>query len=269
MVPLHVQVIKKKKDSSFCFLCYDSPPLAILNFTSERLQKRNSTSLVKRRCNSLQHGLVLTNSKKFCTRSQIQWDFLKKHSRLSHGNPNNTSCVLSADPSWSPEINTVKECDYNSMQPAKRWVLLWGLLDTHHFPVDLWRSLRLLRVKGNWKNHLRGDCCVYKWQLGVRRQLVLSFLLWISKACGCVVLSGFIPTEDSSFWWTLLQGHGTCKTQLSMTISIILCICRLTQGSIVTLLCGTGTVLKSSVNKSNICGFSRSGNIDWPWKHQK
>ncbi len=60
-----------------------------------------------------------------------------------------------------------------------------------------------------------------------------------------------------------------CKMQLSMTISIILCICRLIQGFIVTFLCGTGTVLKSSLNKSDICESRRSGNIDWPWTHQK
>ena len=39
---------------------------------------------------------------------------------------------------------------------------------------------------------------MYKWQLGVRKPLVVSFLRKITEARGCVVLSGFIPTDDSS-----------------------------------------------------------------------
>lgn len=62
----------------------------------------------------------------------------------------------------------------------------------------------------------------------------------------------------------------TCKTQLAPTISIILCICRFTQGFIATFRCRTDTVLKCWPSNSNLCESNKSfWNMDWPWTQRK
>lgn len=100
-----------------------------------------------------------------------------RYSRLTHWNPNNNSCIVPPDPSWSTEINTVKELGYNSRRPVVRWELLWGLMMSSQ-PSSCWFITFSMtsKVKGNWKSHLGGHSYVYKWQQTAEKPSVVSFL---------------------------------------------------------------------------------------------
>lgn len=173
--------------------------------TSPPIPSKRFIFAVKSR--SVWYGVVLTNPTKCCTVPKFK-GFFQNNEVLQACSWESQQYVLCIA-SWSLFI----PWDKYSQSETTTQVDLWGESCWEVFLTPaiflLIYDLRLLRVKANWKNHLRGDCCVYKWQLCVMRQLVLSFLRLISKACGCVVLSGFIPTEDSGFRWT--QGHALAK----------------------------------------------------------
>lgn len=116
--------------------------------------------------------------------------FFRKRSRCAHGDPNNISCV---NASWSALIPwdiyrglwRDESCCAGSRHPIfSGWFMA--------FPTTSKDERKLEKTPWRWL------LWVYKRQISVGRQLVVSFLRKITEACGCVVLSGFISPQRAA-----------------------------------------------------------------------
>lgn len=136
---------------------------------------------------------------------------------------------MPADPPWSSVTNievfrTEESCCQDSRYPS---------------PSRLFMALPTTCEHEREEKHFWGDFSVYKRQISVRRQLAVSFLWKIIWDVCCVVLFGFISLQRTAQSNNLCYKGMHLQKELSITINIILCIWRLTQCFIVTILCAT------------------------------
>lgn len=146
--------------------------------------------------------------------SQIQQNHFSESTPGSLMEKPATFPVYPADAPWSPEIHTVKE------EPCCEGFWHPPFLLIYRIPSDFrgWKEI----------GKHRGDCCVLKLHQCSEAVIVVPFFL------PGLFSSASVPPQRKAFQVNSVTRTCTCRMHLSVTISIILCICRLTQGFIVT-----------------------------------